>query len=87
MTYEALIKRIKGDIENIIPKDIEITGVDFEGPVVVIQTKNMDEFVYDSNLVRRLAQGLKRRVAIRPHTSLVKDVNEASNLIKEIIPE
>ncbi|MBN1539457.1 MAG: beta-CASP ribonuclease aCPSF1 [Candidatus Thermoplasmatota archaeon] len=87
MTYEALIKRIKADIEEIIPKDIEITGVDFEGPVVVIQTKNMDEFVYDSNLVRRLAQGLKRRVAIRPHTSLVKDVNEASNIIKSIIPE
>ncbi len=86
MTYEALIKRIKKEIEEIVPKDIEITGVDFEGPLVVIQTKSMDEFVYDSNLVRKLAQGLKRRVAIRPHSSLVLDVNEASNIIKEVIP-
>jgi len=86
MSYDALIKRIWGEIEAIVPKEIEITGVDFEGPVVVIQTKSMDEFVYDSNLVRRLAQGLKRRVAIRPHSSLVKDVNEASEIIKNVIP-
>ncbi|OYT44870.1 hypothetical protein B6U90_04520 [Thermoplasmatales archaeon ex4484_6] len=86
MSYEALLRRIKEDVEAIVPEDIEITGVEFEGPVVVIQTRNMDEFVYDTNLVRKLAQGLKRRVAIRPHSSLVKDVNEASAIIKEIIP-
>ncbi len=86
-SYEALIKRIKADVESIVPEGVEITEVDFEGPVVVIKTRSMDEFVYDSNLVRKLAQGLKRRVAIRPHSSLVKDVNEASEIIKEIIPD
>jgi uncharacterized protein len=87
MTYEALIKRLRKDIEDLVPEGVSITGVEFEGPVVVIQTKSMDEFVYDSNLVRKLAQGLKRRVAIRPHESLVSGVEEASQLIKKIIPE
>src|SRR5512136_1748749 len=87
MTYEALIKRLKKDIEDLVPEGVSITGVEFEGPVVVIQTKSMDEFVYDTNLVRKLAQGLKRRVAIRPHESLVSGVEEASLLIKKIIPE
>ena len=87
MSYEALIKRIREDIEKLVPKGVEITGVEFEGPVVVIQTKTLDEFVYDSNLIRKLAQGLKRRVAIRPHPSLVRGVDEASKIIKEVIPE
>ena len=80
MSYENLIKRIRTEIETLVPEGIEITGIDFEGPVVVIQTKNLDEFVFDSNLVRKIAQGLKRRVAIRPHNSLVRDVNEAAQL-------
>jgi len=87
MSYEALIKRIRKDIEEIVPKGVEITDIQFEGPVVVIQTRDLDEFAYDTNLVRKLAQGLKRRVAIRPHTSLVEDVNEATKMIREIIPE
>ncbi len=86
MSYENLIKRIRTEIETLVPEGIEITGIDFEGPVVVIQTKNLDEFVFDSNLVRKIAQGLKRRVAIRPHNSLVRDVNEASEIIKKTIP-
>ncbi|MGA1822057.1 MAG: beta-CASP ribonuclease aCPSF1 [Thermoplasmatota archaeon] len=86
MSYEALIRRLRKDVEQLVPSGVEITGVEFEGPVVVIQTKSLDEFVYDSNLVRKLAQGLKRRVAIRPHTSLVQDIDEASTIIKEIIP-
>ncbi|MEA3559358.1 MAG: beta-CASP ribonuclease aCPSF1 [Candidatus Thermoplasmatota archaeon] len=87
MTYEALIRRLKKEVEEIVPDGIDITGVDFEGPVVVIQTKNIDDFVDDSNLVRKLAQGLKRRVAIRPHTSLVKDVNEAGEIITRLVPK
>ncbi len=86
MSYENLIKRIRTEIETLVPEGIEITGIDFEGPVVVIQTKNLDEFVFDSNLVRKIAQGLKRRVAIRPHNSLVRDVNEASEIIKKTVP-
>jgi len=87
MTYEALIRKLKKEIEDLVPKDVTITGVEFEGPVVVIQTKSLDEFVYDTNLVRKLAQGLKRRISIRPHDSLVSGVEEASKTIKAIIPE
>ncbi|MDG6224300.1 MAG: beta-CASP ribonuclease aCPSF1 [Candidatus Thermoplasmatota archaeon] len=87
MTYEALIRKLRKDVEDIVGDKITITGVEFEGPVVVIQTKNMDEFVYDSNLVRKIAQGLKRRVAIRPHDSLVFGIEESVNAIKAIIPE
>ncbi len=87
MSYEALIKRIRKEVEEIVPSGVEITGIEFEGPVVVIQTRSLEEFAYDTNLVRKLAQGLKRRVAIRPHNSLVSDADEATRIIREVIPD
>jgi len=48
--------------------------VDFEGPVIVIYTKNLEEFAHNNDLVRQLAQSLRRRVAIRSlHAAMRRD--------------
>ncbi|MCD6383280.1 MAG: beta-CASP ribonuclease aCPSF1 [Thermoplasmata archaeon] len=86
MGYNNLISKLRKQIMELVPKGVEITDVDVEGPVVVIKTKDIENFSQDSNLVRKLAQGLKRRVSIRPDPSLVKSVEEAQAIIEEIIP-
>ena len=55
--------------------------------MVVIYTKNLDEFADNNDIVRQLAQGLRRRVSIRPDPSLLADEKEAEAKIREIIPD
>ncbi len=87
MSVENVIRDAEEVVAKVIPSGVEITKIDFEGPLVVIYTKNMDEFADNSDLVRQLAQGLRRRVAIRPDPSLLAGEEEAEETIRRIIPE
>ena len=69
-----------------MPSHINITSIDFEGPVVVIYTQDMEAFASNNDIVRQLAQGLRRRVAIRPDPSMLADPDSVEKRIREIIP-
>jgi len=86
MGFERIIEEARESVRKIIPPAIDITDIDFEGPIVVIYTKNMDEFAKNNDLVRQLAQGLRRRVSIRPDPSLLASLEEAEDKIRKIIP-
>ncbi len=87
MSLDATLGEAENIVRKIVPEDVELTKVDLEGPVVVIYTKNMDVFADNQDLVRQLAQGLRRRVAIRPDPSLLSPIEEAESAIREFIPE
>ncbi|HOL08483.1 MAG TPA: beta-CASP ribonuclease aCPSF1, partial [Methanomassiliicoccaceae archaeon] len=87
MSAERIIEDAKELIRKLAPSDVDITGIDFEGPVVVIYTKDMDKFASNNDIVRQLAQGLRRRVAIRPDPSILADPDIVEKRLREIIPE
>ncbi|UCE44788.1 MAG: beta-CASP ribonuclease aCPSF1 [Methanobacteriota archaeon] len=87
MGVEKVLEDARDAVKKTIPSHIEVTEIDFEGPVIVIYTKNLDEFAKNNDLVRQLAQSLRRRVAIRPDPDLLADSSSAEERIKEIIPE
>ncbi|UCC92734.1 MAG: beta-CASP ribonuclease aCPSF1, partial [Thermoplasmata archaeon] len=87
MPAEQFIKEAEETVGRIVPRSVEITSIEFEGPTVVIYTKNLEAFATSNELVRQLAQGLKRRVAIRPDPSMLLDPDKAEKKIREIIPE
>jgi KH/beta-lactamase-domain protein len=74
-------------VKKLLPPKIEVSKIDFEGPIVVIYTKSLEEFADNSEIVKQLAQGLRRRVAIRPDPSLLVDLDQAETEIRHIIPE
>lgn len=86
MGFEKIVEEARESVRKIIPSHIDITDIDFEGPIVVIYTKNIDEFANNNDLIRQLAQGLRRRVSIRPDPSLLAPPEEAERKIHEIIP-
>ncbi|MEM2839356.1 MAG: beta-CASP ribonuclease aCPSF1 [Thermoplasmata archaeon] len=86
MGFEKIVEEARESVRKIIPPHIDITDIDFEGPIVVIYTKNIDEFANNNDLIRQLAQGLRRRVSIRPDPSLLAPPEEAEKKIREIIP-
>src|SRR5665647_2161827 len=87
MSAERILEDAREQVRKIVPSHINITSIDFEGPVVVIYTKDMDAFASNNDIVRQLAQGLRRRVAIRPDASLLADPDIVEKRLREIIPE
>ncbi len=87
MGIEKILEDAREAVKKTIPSHIEVTDIDFEGPVIVIYTKNLDEFARNNDLVRQLAQSLRRRVAIRPDPKMLADPENAQERIRNIIPE
>src|SRR2546426_8625247 len=86
MSLEDILSNARDIVRKVVPTTVEITNVEFEGPTVVIYTKNMDVFAENNDIVRQLAQSLRKRVTIRPDPSLLSAQDEAEKVIREVIP-
>jgi len=87
MGIEKVLEEAREAVKRTIPPKIEVTDIDFEGPIIVIYTRNLDEFAENNDLVRQLAQNLRRRVAIRPDPETLAEPENAEERIKKIIPD
>jgi len=89
MSAERVLEDARKQIRKIAPADIDITSIEFEGPVVVIYTKDMEKFATKegNDIVRQLAQGMRRRVSIRPDPSTLADPETVEAKLREMIPE
>ena len=86
MGIEEILEEAKAVVRRIVPETVEITQVDYEGPVIVLYTKNMEAFAESNDLVRQIAQQLRRRITVRPDPSLLMPPEDAERSIREIIP-
>lgn len=83
---DKILEEIRAQVRKIVPPDIEITSVDLEGPLVVVYTKNMEIFATNNDIVKQLAQALRRRVAIRPDPTMLADPEIVEQKLRQIIP-
>src|SRR5438876_942380 len=86
MTIEDILNDARSVVKKVVPDHVEITQVDFEGPTIVIYTKNMEVFAESNDLVRQIAQQLRRRIVVRPDPSLLASQDDAEKVIREVIP-
>ncbi|HTY47856.1 MAG TPA: beta-CASP ribonuclease aCPSF1 [Methanomassiliicoccales archaeon] len=86
MSAERVLEEAREQVRKIIPSTINITSIDFEGPLVVIYTRDLETFASNNDIIRQLAQGLRRRVAIRPDPTILADPESVEKRIREIIP-
>ena len=87
MNADRLFDNIREEVRRIIPADHTVSAIEFEGPLVVIYTKEFEKFSSNANIVKMLAQGLRKRVAIRPDPSMLADSNEVEEKIRKMVPE
>ena len=64
-------KEMKDAIAKIVPKDIEY-DVDLEAGDIAIISPTPDVFGGGDGLVGQIAKKIKRRIVLRPHTSIMK---------------
>lgn len=87
MSAEEKLSELKKRIKELLPDDVSTTGVEFEGPELVIYTEDTLKFVDDGAMVRTLAKELKKRISVRPSSNILMEPEEASKVIYDIIPE
>jgi len=87
LSSEEILKSIEKVVNETIPSGATITHIDFEGPEVVIYTRNPSLLVSDADLIKDLAKKLRKRVVIRPDSSIIMPEEKAIEKIKELVPK
>jgi hypothetical protein len=87
MSAEDMILELKRRIAELLPADVSISGVELEGPEVVIYTEDTEKFVDTDDFVRLLARDLKKRIAIRADSSVLMPSEKASLVIQQVMPQ
>ncbi len=86
-TVDKRLDEMRSEVEQEVPSGITITEVTYEGPELVIYTRDPKKFAQDGDLVRRLASKLRKRITVRPDPSSLAPPEAAGEDIERIIPE
>jgi hypothetical protein len=78
--------RIRETIVTHMPKEAEITRIEFEGPRLAIYVKNVGLLLEQSYIVTEIVNLLHKRVVVRSDPSIRLKEIEAERLIKGIVP-
>ena len=86
MASESL-EDIKKTINERLPEKVQVAKIEFEGPQVVIYTKNPEIITDNGDLVRNLAKDLRKRMIIRSDKSVLMEPEKTIETINQIVPE
>ena len=66
MSFESELERIKEEITQNLPSDINIKKIEFEGPEIAVYSENSDvEATESSTVLKDLAKTMRKRVVFR----------------------
>jgi KH/beta-lactamase-domain protein len=86
-TVDRQLDDMRNAIEDEVPSDITITEVTYEGPELVVYTRNPKRFARNGDLIRKLASKLRKRITVRPDPSVLSRPDDAKAQIESVIPE
>lgn len=87
MSSEDVLAELRRKIEEKLPDDITISGLEFEGPRLAIYTETPKKFADNGDMVRWLAKELRKRIVIRPDPKVLVDPEFAIDRINKVVPE
>ena len=70
-----------------IPKEAEITRIEFEGPALAIYTKKPEVIVEQSYIISDIVSLIRKRIVVRSDPSVRLPEKEAERIIREIVPK
>ncbi len=87
MSVEDVLFELRQKIQSKLPPDVNVTGLEFEGPELVIYTDNPRKLADDAEIIRSLAKDLRKRVVVRPDLKVLADPEGAVKKIKDVVPK
>jgi hypothetical protein len=86
-SVERQLEDLQAEIEEELPSDITVSEVKYEGPELVLYTRDPKRFARKGDLIRQLAGKLRKRITVRPDPDVLMDPREAEPKIQRVIPE
>jgi len=86
-TVDRQLEEIRAEITSEVPSGITITEVTYEGPELVVYTRDPRKFARKGDLIRQLASKLRKRITVRPDPSVLSQPADARDRIRSVIPE
>lgn len=84
------IDKSKAEIRQIIlehiPKEAEITRIEFEGPALAIYAKRLEILIAQEHIITNIVSMIKKRVVPRSDPSVRLPEKDAEKIIMEIVP-
>ncbi|MDI6902503.1 MAG: beta-CASP ribonuclease aCPSF1 [Methanocellales archaeon] len=87
MSVEEVLNELKVRVRERLPRGITISDMEFEGPELVLYTKDPRKFADNGDIIRALAKDLRKRVVVRPDPSVLVSEEDAVKNIREIVPQ
>ena len=81
------LEEMRATVEQEVPDDVTITELRYEGPELVVYTRDPKRFASDGDLVRRLASKLRKRITVRPDPATLSRPETAREEVLDVIPE
>ena len=79
MSVEEVLFELKRKVQSKLPLDINVTGLEFEGPELVIYTDDPKRLADDGEIIRNLAKELRKRVVVRPDLKVLAEPESCHN--------
>ena len=92
MSYKRELKKIKEEIREYFPDEIEILRIEFEGPEIAVYSAGNSaeansDLIQDSDILRDLAKKMRKRIVIRWNVEKRMDPAETEKYIKNLVGE
>ncbi|MEM1555987.1 MAG: beta-CASP ribonuclease aCPSF1 [Candidatus Bathyarchaeia archaeon] len=85
------IERSKAEIRQIIleqiPKEVEITRIEFEGPALAIYAKRPEILIEQEHIITKIVAMIKKRIVPRSDPSVRLPEKETERIILEMVPK
>ncbi|QSG03668.1 beta-CASP ribonuclease aCPSF1 [Natranaeroarchaeum sulfidigenes] len=70
-----------------LPADITVSDVKYEGPELVVYTRDPKKFARQGDLIRQLASKLRKRITVRPDPDALERPRDAREKVMKVIPD
>jgi hypothetical protein len=87
LSVEEVLFELKRKVQSKLPPDINVTGLEFEGPELVIYTDDPKKLADDGDIIRNLAKELRKRVVVRPDLKVLAEPEISITKIQEVVPK
>ena len=86
-TVDKQLETVRATIDDVVPREITISDVTYEGPELVIYTRDPKQFARNGDLVRELASELRKRITVRPDPDVLTPPSRAEEEIRSVVPD
>ena len=86
-SFEKAKVEVSQTVLDHVPKEAEITRIEFEGPALAIYTKRPEILTEQSHIIADIVNVIRKRIVVRSDPSVRLEEKEAEHKVTEIIPK